>query len=177
MKGQPLETERLTLRPFRLGDEAEVFAFGSNPIINKYTGDPIITSVREAKRLITNVWLHDYALYGYGRLAVVHKKDKKIIGFCGVKFLEELKETDLGYRFLPEYWGKGIATESSKAIVAYAFNTLQLSNLVASVYPENKASTRVVEKLKFQFEKKEPYPNETDLLLWYRLTIKDYEGQ
>ncbi len=177
MKTLELETERLLLRPFRLGDEAEVLAFSSNPIINKYTGDPVITTIEGVTKLIKNVWLHDYEKYGYGRFAVVHKSDNKIIGFCGVKFLEELTETDLGYRFLPEYWGKGIATESSKAIVAYAFNTLQLSNLVASVYPENKVSTSVLEKLKFQFEKEAPYPNETDLLFWYRLTKQYYEGQ
>ena len=177
MKALQLETDRLLLRPFRLGDEAGVLAFSSNPDINKYTGDPIITKLEEVTKLITNVWLHDYKTYGYGRFAVIHKKDKKIIGFCGVKFLEEANETDLGYRFLPEYWGQGIATESSKAIIAYAFNTLNLASLVASVYPENEASTSVLKKLNFQFEKTAPYPNETDPLLWYRLTKQHYEGQ
>jgi ribosomal-protein-alanine N-acetyltransferase len=177
MKGIHLETERLLLRPFRLGDEAEVLAFSSNPIINKYTGDPIITTMEGITKLIKEVWLYDYKKYGYGRFAVVHKKDTKIIGFCGVKFLTEANETDLGFRFLPEYWGQGIATESSEAILEYAFNTLQLSTIVATADPENKGSTNVLEKLKFQYEKTEPYPNEMDPLLWYRLTKKNYEGQ
>lgn len=177
MKALQLETERLLLRPFRPGDEAEVLAFSSNPVINKYTGDPVITTLEGVSKLIKNVWLHDYKTYGYGRFAVIHKKDAKIIGFCGVKFLKELHETDLGYRFLPEYWGQGLATESSKAIIAYAFNTLQLDSLVASVYPKNDASTSVLKKLNFQFEKTAPYPNETDPLHWYRLTKQHYEGQ
>lgn len=172
-----LETERLLLRPFRFGDEAEVFTFSSNPIINKYTGDPVITTMKGVKQLIADVWLSDYKTYGYGRFAVVHKEDKKIIGFCGVKFLKEANETDLGYRFLPAYWGKGIATESCKAILAYAFETLQLSKVIAFVNPENSASSNVLKKLNFQFEKTAPYPNETDPVLWYRLTKKDYERQ
>ena len=177
MKTLQLETERLLLRPFRLGDEAEVLAFSSNPTINKYTGDPIVTTMEGVTKLITNVWLHDYKEYGYGRFAVIHKEDAKIIGFCGVKFLKEANETDLGYRFLPEYWGQGIATESSIAIVEYAFETLQLVSLVASVYPENESSSKLLKKLKFQFEKTSPYPNETDPLLWYRLTKQRYERQ
>ncbi len=177
MKTVLLETDRLLLRPFCLGDEAEVLQFSSNPIINTYTGDPIITTLEGVTKLIKDVWLHDYETYGYGRFAVIHKKDNKIIGFCGVKFLEKLKETDLGYRLLPEYWGQGFATESSRAIIDYAFNSLALGSLIASVYPENKASVRVVNKLAFQYEKSEPYPDETDLLDWYRLTKTAYERQ
>lgn len=177
MKTIELHTERLLLRPFRLGDEKEVLEFSSNPIINRYTGDPIVTTLEGVKNTIENVWLRDYAEYGYGRLAVVHKKDNRIIGFCGIKYLPELKGIDLGYRFLPEYWGQGIATETSQVVLADAFNRLQLEKIYGFVEPENKASTNVLKKLKFQFEKEAPYPNETKPVYWYSITKSTYERQ
>lgn len=177
MKHVILETERLLLRPFKLGDEPQVLVFSSNSEINRYTGDPIITTLEGVTNLITNVWLSDYKKYGFGRFAVVFKETNTIIGFCGVKYLQELDEIDLGYRFTPEYWGMGIATEASKAILKYAFNALALTRLVASVFPENNASSNVLKKLGFQYEKDAPYPGETELLAWYALTKENYERQ
>ena len=177
MNSITLETDRLILRPFKLGDEEEVLAFASNPKVQEYTGDIVRTSIAEITELITSVWLHDYKTYGYGRFAVIYKEDNKIIGFNGVKYLPECDQTDLGYRFLPEYWGKGIATESSKAILEYAFNTLQLPEIIGFVEPENPASARVLEKLKFQKTASKPYPGETKDLDWFTLTKKKYERQ
>lgn len=175
MKQLLLETERLWLRPFALGDEDQVLVFSSNPVINKYTGDPIITTLDGVTDLIKNVWLSDYKKFGYGRYAVIAKESKTILGFCGVKYLPEIDETDLGYRLIPNYWGKGIATEASKAILEHAFNDLNLKRIVATVYPENTASTRVLKKLNFQFEKKASYPDEEAILDWYVITKEDYE--
>ena len=172
-----LETERLLLRPFQMGDEAAVLEFSSNREVNRYTGDPIIDTLTETVALIENVWLSDYSKYGYGRFAVIHKIDEKIIGFCGVKYLPELEGTDLGYRFLPAYWGKGIATEACQVMVNDAFQRLQLEKIHAFVEPDNNASTKVLEKVGFQFDKKAPYPKETNPVLWYSLLKTDYERQ
>ncbi|MGK0385641.1 MAG: ribosomal-protein-alanine N-acetyltransferase [Patiriisocius sp.] len=177
MKPITLETERLLLRPFKLGDEAGVLEFASNTLTQQYTGDIVRTSMEEVKQLIQNVWLHDYATYGYGRFAVIHKEDNKIIGFNGIKFLKDIHQTDLGYRFLPQYWGKGIATESSKAILEYAFTTLKLAEIIAHVLPENPASAKVLEKLAFQKTAFKPYPGETENLHWFALTNETYERQ
>ena len=47
----------------------------------------------------------DYATYGYGRFACVWKESGAVIGFSGVKYVPEIGDTELGYRFLPEFWG------------------------------------------------------------------------
>ena len=71
--------------------------------MQKYTGDKVLTSPIQAKKIIKEVLLPDYKNYGYGRLAAIFKPENKIIGFAGLKYLPEIKETDIGFRFLPEY--------------------------------------------------------------------------
>lgn len=87
-------------------------------------------------------------------MAVEVKSEGKFIGFTGLKYLDDLKEVDLGYRFRREYWGRGFATESSQAALELGFNALQLNRIIAMVMPDNKASVNVLEKLNFKFEKK-----------------------
>jgi ribosomal-protein-alanine N-acetyltransferase len=174
-----IETDRLILRPFTMDDAAAVLEFSSNPEVQRYTGDVLRTTLAEVEHVITNVWLSDYTKYGYGRFAVIHKTDNKLIGFNGIKYLADINETDLGYRFLPEYWNKGLATESSKAIVDYAFSNHKLDKLIGFVMPENQASAVVLKKLDFEFSKLAPYPGEDEDgdLEWYYLTRATYERQ
>jgi RimJ/RimL family protein N-acetyltransferase len=89
----------------------------------------------------------DYRERGYGRWAVVYKPDDRIVGFNGLKYLDDLEEVDLGYRFRTDYWGRGIATESARAIVRYGFDALGLDHIIGLVLPENMRSIRVLEKL------------------------------
>ena len=100
-----LETERLILRYFEIEDAEAVLAFGSHPEVSRYTCDPSpIASLDDARHVITDTWHFDYRTYGYGRLAVVDKETDHVFGFCGVKYLSDLDEIDVGYRFLPDYW-------------------------------------------------------------------------
>jgi RimJ/RimL family protein N-acetyltransferase len=121
--------------------------------VSKHTGDGGVVSKEEIERRIVENVFGDYEKHGFGRLAVELKGENKFIGFTGLKYLEDMDEVDLGYRFMKEYWGKGIATESAKACVNLGFNKLGLKRLIAMVLPENIGSIRVLEKLNFEFEK------------------------
>lgn len=174
-----LESERLIIRPFELGDELAVYELNANPLVQRYTGDRLIRSVEEAKDLLINIVFKDYQKYGYGRLSVIYKPDNKLIGFTGFKYLPEISFPDLGYRFLPEYWGKGIATESSKMSLKHGFGTLDLDLIMGFAKPENVASTHVLKKLGFTLTKSAPYPGEEDSMdiKWYELTREQYENE
>jgi RimJ/RimL family protein N-acetyltransferase len=156
-----------------------MFELNSNPVVLKYTGDEIINSVEEAKNIMINKVFKDYKIHGYGRLAVIYKPDNKLIGFTGFKYLPEIDLPDLGYRFIPEYWGKGIATESSQMVLHYGFNELELQTILGFTEVKNIASSSVLKKLGFRFNKMAPYPGEEDkeAIEWYILTKKDYERQ
>ncbi len=172
-----LESNRLLIRPFKEGDEFAMYELNSNPLVQKYTGDVMIESVEQARHLLKTIVFKDYEKYGYGRLAVIYKPDNKLIGFTGFKYLPEASGADLGYRFLPEYWGKGIATESSRMSLDYGFNTLKRDMFLGFAEEENKASTRVLKKVGFVLTNIAPYPGEEDGkdCEWYELTKEDYE--
>ncbi len=141
-------TERLILRAMTPGDAEAFFRLNSHPEVMRYTGEPPMPSVQEAREAIANY--PDWDDPGYGRWACVLKsegEDAELIGFCGLKRLRETGEVDIGYRLLPEYWGRGLATEAARATLAFGFGTLGLSEIVAMVLPGNEPSIRVLTKL------------------------------
>lgn len=147
-----IETPRLRMRKFTLADAAAVLEFSSNPEVTRYTGDGgRVKCLADAERVIRNVWLSEYERYGYARYALIHKADDKIIGFCGLKYEEELGGPDLGYRMLPDYWGQGLGSEAALATMEYAKGTLGMKRVQAMALPENIASNRVLKKIGFEF--------------------------
>ena len=60
----------------------------------------------------------------------------------------------MGYRILPQYWGKGFATEAAMAALDYGFNKLDLSEIIGMVHEENVASRKVLEKCGLKFIEK-----------------------
>ena len=138
------ETERLQHRAFTVGDADALFALNSHPEVMRLTGEPLLASLDAARRAIAAY--PDFETVGYGRWACVLKETGAIIGFCGLKRLPDLDEVDVGYRFLPKYWGRGLATEACIASLDFGFTTLQLERIIGLVAPENAASIRVLEK-------------------------------
>lgn len=57
---------------------------------------------------------------------------------------------EIGWRLHPDVWGLGYATEAARPVVAHAFGTLGLSEVVAGIMPGNDGSVRVAEKLGFR---------------------------
>jgi RimJ/RimL family protein N-acetyltransferase len=140
-----LRTDRLTLRELGEQDAVAFHALNSDPEVMRYTGEPLSNSVEEARRRLREY--PDYRERGYGRWALVLTEEQRVIGFNGLKFLPELGETDIGFRLLPAYWGKGLATESSRAVIRFGFEVLGLARILGLVLPENARSIRVLEKI------------------------------
>ena len=141
--------------------------------MNKYTGDKCLETLGEAKDLIQNVWLSDYEKFGYGRWAVIYKPDNKIIGFAGLKYLPNMAETDLGFRFLPQYWNKGLATEISPEIINYGFKQLNLKRIIAIAEQENIGSNKVLKKIGLKHFKVADYEGDGIPYNWYMVETND----
>lgn len=129
-------------------DAPEVFAFNSDPLVMKYTGEAPWASLEETRQRLKDY--PDFQRHGFGRWGCVYKPEDRIIGFSGLKYLAELDEVEVGYRFLPEYWGRGLATESAEACIRFAFEKIKLQHIIGIVVPENIGSMRVLEKVGMQ---------------------------
>ncbi|RVT45802.1 N-acetyltransferase [Rheinheimera sediminis] len=148
-----LETPRLILRSFTLDDVDAMYQLMTVPQVIRYVGNKPAQSKQDVLDYLQQHPLRDYQVYGYGRFACVWKATGQVIGFSGIKYLEEIQETELGYRFLPEFWGQGLATEAGSAVIQFA-QALGLSRLVAVIHPDNSGSKQVVTKLGFRLEGK-----------------------
>jgi len=149
-----IETDRLLLRNFTEDDAGLLYELNLDPEVIRYTHDPI-ADAEHAKKILRDVILPQYVLYHHGRWAVHLKSDLEFIGWCGLKYLSETNEVDLGYRFRKKFWGKGYATEGGLACIAYGFNQLNLRRIVARALPGNLASVRVLEKCGMKYLQEE----------------------
>lgn len=163
-----IETDRLLLREITLDDKEDLLRLHSNPEVQKYTVEPLVESIEEMEQAIKSRII-DYKKYGYGRWATFLKEDMQFVGWAGLAYLPEFDEIDLGYRFLPEFWGAGLATEASNAILKYGFEQLKLEKIIAIAMTENKASIRVMEKVGMQFVKFAPYEEGVEDVIWYKI--------
>lgn len=138
------ETVRLFHRKLTTEDSHSFFRLNRSRKVMQYTGEPLTKTLSDAREAILKY--DDFDRVGYGRWGCFLKETDTLIGFCGLKYLYDLDEVDLGFRLLPEYWGEGYATEASIACVQFGFATLNLKEIIGLVLPENVASIRVLEK-------------------------------
>ena len=148
-----IETERLILRELRNEDVNGMFELNSSLEVQRYVGNKPIKSLEEASRDIEFIQ-NQYLKNGIGRLAVVEKETGLFIGWGGLKLITEEMNGfknfyELGYRFLPKYWGQGFATEVAKASIKYGFEKLKLDSIYAIADVQNIASNHVLQKVGF----------------------------
>ena len=151
---RPVETARLLLRPFTVDDAAAWLPLISLPEVLRFLGETPTASVDEARRQLLARPLHDYAAYGFGRMAVIEQSSGRLVGFSGLKYVPALDEVDVGYRFLPDCWGKGYATESAAALMGAGRREHGIGRIVGQVHPGHLASARVLVKLGLRFERR-----------------------
>jgi len=142
-----LRTERLLLRPLVAADRETVIAIQTDPRTNRYHPDPPTAEAAKAK---FETWLADWADDGFGYVAVIETTTGEFIGVGGVQLrqFEGEKILNLYYRFRPEFWGRGYATEMASAVVAWAERELPYP-IQITVSVENTPSLRIAEKLGF----------------------------
>lgn len=150
---EPMLTAQLLLRRFTVDDAAAFLPLLSLPEILRYLDEPAQATVDDARRMLLARPLADYASHGYGRMACIERATGRLVGFSGLKFVPALGEVDVGYRFLPDCWGRGYASESAAALIEQGRRLHGITRIVGQVHPDNHASVRVLQKLGLRFEK------------------------
>ncbi|TWD81475.1 RimJ/RimL family protein N-acetyltransferase [Kribbella amoyensis] len=145
-----LQTERLRLRPFDDADADALFTLHSNAYVLRYWDSPPWTEPARAERFIKACRQLEEDGAG-ARLAV--ESDGAFIGWCGLtSWNPDFRSASLGYCFGEAAWGHGYATETARAVLRWAFDTLDLNRVQAEADTRNVASARVLEKLGFVHE-------------------------
>jgi len=148
-----LETERLILRELTFDDAQFILTLLNEPSFLRYINDKNVRNLEDARQYMLNGPMASYARNGFG-LYLVELKDAAVpIGLCGLLKREELPDADIGFAFLPDYWGKGFAFESARAVMNDARERLKLKRVLAIVMPDNHASIKLLEKLGMSFER------------------------
>ncbi len=145
---EPIQTERLHLRPFAEGDAEAAFGwFGDAEVMRLNVHGPD-RSIEETRRRIERYREHQ-AAHGFSKWVVTRRESSAAIGDCGLMLLEELHSVELGFRLARRYWGQGLATEAALGWLRVAFGALGLPRVMAFTHPENLASAAVLRKLGF----------------------------
>jgi RimJ/RimL family protein N-acetyltransferase len=144
-----LHTTRLLLRPFSESDTDAIFALQSNPRVLRYWDSPPWQDRAQAERFIARCKQIELDEFGV-RLAIERISDGKFIGWCSLmSWNKEFRSAKIGYCLAEAAWGQGVATEAGRALVRWAFDTLNLNRVQAEADTRNIASGRVLEKLGF----------------------------
>jgi len=151
---QAITTERLLLRTLQLADAPGMFELDSDPAVHRYLGGiggPRPASLADSEATIRFIQAQ-YADKGIGRWAVTFRSTGEFMGWAGLKLVDgpingQHDFYDIGYRFIPRYWGQGYGYEAALPWLEYGFNTLQAPRICAYADMNNAGSRRILAKI------------------------------
>lgn len=152
MSSLPLETQRLTLRPYTLADiPALVPLIGAREVAATTLRIPHPYTEDIAREFIT-LAEKDLVSGQCVRCGIILRQTGALCGGIGLQIETKHRRAELGYWIGVPHWGNGYATEAARAMVEYGFETLALQRIFASYVPGNVASGNVLRKIGMRHE-------------------------
>lgn len=143
-----IETQRLILRELEETDTQEVHKYASDTEVTKYVpfGPNTLKQTEEFVRMcIKYQYQKDRVDF---ELAVIEKKDSKLIGACGLHISDrEYREGWIGYSLNKMCWGNGYGTDIAKTLLDIGFSQLKLHRIYATCHPDNLSSEKILQKI------------------------------
>ncbi len=143
------ETERLTIRQLNTDDVEFVVRLLNEESFIRYIADKQVRTTDDAVNYLRNGPISSYNNYGFGLNLVLLKGSNVPIGMCGLLKRDELDYPDLGYAFLPEFWGKGYAREAAVSVLREEIARYSLDVVQAVTLPDNLSSNELLKKVGF----------------------------
>jgi RimJ/RimL family protein N-acetyltransferase len=144
-----LATDRLVLRRFTIADADNLVSLDADPEVMRFITGGVPTSRTEILDEVLPAFLGYYQRYeGYGFWAAIEKETGEFLGWFHFRPRAGAApgEVELGYRLRKSAWGKGYATEGSRALIRAGFTQFGVQRVVAETMAVNLASRRVMEK-------------------------------
>lgn len=143
-----IQTARLNLRQWCDSDRAPFAQLNADPDVMRYFPNPYTRAESDAAldALFTAIEQRGHSFF-----AAERRDTNEFIGFIGIKYSPEglpfAPCVDIGWRLLPNHWGKGFATEGAIATLAYGFEHIGLEEIVSMTPINNRESERVMQKI------------------------------
>ena len=160
-----LETDRLVLRRFTAADADNLVDLDADPDVMRFITGGIATSREEIQNEVLPAFLAYYQRYeGYGFWAAIEKATGEFLGWFHFRPRPDAApgQVELGYRLRKSAWGRGYATEGSRALIRRGFTESGVQRVTAEAMAVNQASRRVMEKAGLKlvrtFHQPWPYP-------------------
>ena len=141
-------------RKLALEDAEFILRLVNEPSWLQFIGDRGVRNIDDARAYMLKGPIAMYGRLGFGLYLVALRDGAVPIGMCGLIKRDTLTDVDLGFAFLPAFWGKGYAAESARAALELGWNRFGLKRIVAITSPANSRSIKVLENIGFVFEKK-----------------------
>jgi [ribosomal protein S5]-alanine N-acetyltransferase len=150
MLSEQIITARLTLRPFRFSDVPEMFNYLQEPEMGRFLeGDSTLPTEAEVEGYIARHILVDRTQRNVWAITM----DDAPIGGISINFMKNQRIAEIGYSIKKPLWGRGLATEATRAVIDAAFETCaDLQRIQANIHPQNTGSIRVVERVGMNYE-------------------------
>jgi RimJ/RimL family protein N-acetyltransferase len=142
-----LETDRLVLRYFTEDDVDNLVFLDSDPEVMRYLTKGKPTPRATVQDEVLPAILRDYRRGPLGRWAAIERDTGEFTGWISLQPREAggAREAELGYRLRRASWGRGYATEGSRALIHQAFAEFGVQRVTAETMAVNRASRRVME--------------------------------
>jgi RimJ/RimL family protein N-acetyltransferase len=153
-----ITTERLLLREVVEGDAAALAAYQGDPRSAEFRPDAVPDF---ARKLVGNfrLWAVEHPRRNYQLAVALRETPRELIGCCGVRGERlEAGNAEFGIELDPRWWGRGMATEASRAILGFGFRELGLEEVRALSVTENTRLSRLVTALGFTVLDRRPGP-------------------
>ena len=147
-----LETARLELHPWQRHDIDALHSLWTDPGVRRWLWDDEIISREQAEAAVLES-IRNADEHGVGMWCVRMRGQEELAGFCGFRFIEDTRSVELMFGFAPAYWGRGLATEASRAALVYAFAAGALPVVYGRTDAPNRASARLLERLGMRFDR------------------------
>jgi RimJ/RimL family protein N-acetyltransferase len=138
---------------FRLPDDTDfddLVRLDTDPDVRAQFPDGTLTPDQIRERIATN--RANFDANGYGDFAAVDLETGKFAGRAGFGSIDG-GEIEVGYVFLKEFWGRGLAQESLRALLAWAGQALSVPRILAYAPVQHTASLNVMNKCGMRFLK------------------------
>ena len=149
MNDSLFETERLAVRRLRRGDLEAMLAVYGDADAMRWVGDGSVLSRDDALRWL-DVTERNVAARGYGMCALTLRGSREIVGFCGLVHPGGQSEAEIKYALARAHWGRGLASEAVRGMLAWGARSFGLRHVIATTAPANTASHGVLRKVGFR---------------------------